>query len=260
MKLIIAFSFLILAGAVTAQELDSLKIAKMFGNDTGGMIIYSVSDSQTVKYNADRCAQRFLPASTFKIPNSLIAVETGIASDENFTIKWDGITRQIPEWNRDHTLASAMKYSVVPYYQEISRKVGRTAYEKYLVELKYGNQKVGNMLDRFWLDNSLKISLDEQMIFLKNFYNEKLPFSKRSIGIVKSILSSEKYDNSVLRFKTGTGEKEDETFVAWLVGYVETDSNTYLFVFNCGAKTFPEAKELRDNLPRQILKELRILR
>lgn len=245
---------------VSAQELDSVKMAQLFGNEVGGMIIYSMNDSRAVRYNPERCSQRFLPASTFKIPNSLIALETNIVTDENFVIKWDGITRQIEEWNQDHTLTSAMKYSVVPYYQEIARRVGRTSYDKYLAELRYGNQKVGDVLDRFWLDNSLKISLDEQIIFLKNFYNEELPFSKRSIKIVKSILTTEKYDNSILRFKTGTGQKEDESFVAWLVGYVETDSNTYLFAFNCDAKTFPEAKELRDNLPRQILKELKILR
>jgi beta-lactamase class D len=253
-------TFLISTAAVAQNhEYDSLMVSKMFDGHTGALVVFDMRNEKYFRYNQPRCSERFLPASTFKIPNSLIGLETGVITNENFVIKWDGVKRWNEEWNRDHTLATAIKYSVVPYYQELARRVGREKINKYLRAIGYGNQTIGKKIDMFWLDNSLKISADEQIAFLKRFYEYKLPFAKRSIDIVKKILPEEKYSNSLLKFKTGTGTKEDGTCIGWLVGYVEKKENVYLFAFNIEAETIEKVSGLRNNISRKILARLKIV-
>jgi beta-lactamase class D len=249
----------LLCVTLKAQVADSSTVAKYFNNHKGTIVVLNNSTGERFCYNAKRSAERFLPASTFKIPNSLIGLETGVIKDENFVIKWDGIERDNKEWNRNHTLATALKYSVVPYYQELARRVGRAKYEELLPKINYGNNTVGNAVDRFWLDNSLKISANEQIEFLKKFYEYKLPFSKRSVDIVKKIMSEEKYPNAILKFKTGTGNKENKDWIGWLVGYVEKDNNVYFFVFNVEGKEFQEVSTLRNEASRCILKLLKVI-
>jgi beta-lactamase class D len=252
-------SLLLFSISLQAQTWDTIKIAGMFGNHKGTMIVYDLEKDIYYRYNPERGRERFLPASTFKIPNSLIGLETGVLKDENHVIKWDRIKREVKEWNQDQTLTTALKYSVVPYYQEFARKVGRQRYEIYLHEMKYGNEKVGDRADTFWLDNSLKISAEEQIIFLKKFYREDYSFSKRAYEIVKRIMSEEKYGESTLKFKTGTGEKEDRIYLGWLVGYVLSSGKVYLYAFNIEAETFNEVAKLRNELPRKILVESNFL-
>jgi len=242
-----------------AQTWDSLKAAKLFGKNVGTIVIYDKAQERYYRYNQPRAAERFTPASTFKIPNSLFGLESGIITDENHLLKWDGVKRWRKEWNQDNTLASAIKYSVVCYYQELARQIGKVKTEKYLKDIGYGNCRVGEKVDYYWLDNSLKISAEEQIAFLKRFYDYKLPFSKRSVDIVKKIMPEEKYKKSVMKFKTGTGNKEDGTWIAWLVGYVEKKGNVYFFAFNIEAATFEKVDRLRNKISREVLKQSKIL-
>ncbi|HOI29154.1 MAG TPA: class D beta-lactamase [Melioribacteraceae bacterium] len=231
----------------------------LFEGHSGTMVVYDLNKDEYLTINGERAALRFTPASTFKIPNSLIGLETGIIKDENFIIAWDGNKRWNQEWNRDHTLGSAIKLSVVPYYQELARRVGKEKMERFLSLMDYGNKTIGERVDSFWLDGSLVISADEQIDFMKKFYNYKLPVSKRSVDIVKKIMSEEKYSASILKYKTGTGTKSSGEFIGWLVGYVEKGNEVFLFAFNVDAKTFDETMEIRTRLSRKILKELKIL-
>ena len=242
-----------------AQTWDSLKAAKLFGKNVGTIVIYDKAQERYYRYNQPRAAERFTPASTFKIPNSLFSLESGIITDENHLLKWDGVKRWRKEWNQDNTLASAIKYSVVWYYQELARQIGKVKTEKYLKDIGYGNCRVGEKVDYYWLDNSLKISAEEQIAFLKRFYDYKLPFSKRSVDIVKKIMPEEKYKKSVMKFKTGTGNKEDGTWIAWLVGYDEKKGNVYFFAFNIEAATFEKVDRLRNKISREVLKQSKIL-
>jgi len=259
MKKIICMIYVLLCFNTQAQTWDSLKAAKLFGKNVGTMVIYDKAKEKYYRYNQPRAAERFTPASTFKIPNSLFGLESGIITNETHLLKWDGVKRWREEWNHDNTLASAIKYSVVWYYQELARQVGREKSEKYLKDIGYGNCRIGEKVDYYWLDNSLKISAEEQIAFLKRFYDYKLPFSKRTVDIVKKIMLEEKYKNSVMRFKTGTGNKEDGTWIAWLVGYVERKGNVYFFAFNVEAPTFEKVDKLRNEISRKILKQTKIL-
>lgn len=205
MKYILIFFFVFIISNSIAQTVEFLEVDDLFKGYSGTMVIYDKNNNKYIKYNPERAAERFLPASTFKIPNSIFGLESGVIEDENFVIKWDGIERDIKEWNQDLDLTSAIKISCVPYYQELARRVGKDNLQEYLNKTDYGNKTIGNAIDLFWLDNTLRISADEQIQFLNKFYDYELPFSKRNIDIVKKIMSEEKYPSSILKFKTGTG-------------------------------------------------------
>ncbi len=259
MKRIFALSLILILTNSNAKNNDSVTIAKIFKNNNGTIVILDINAGKYICYNQKRSMERFLPASTFKIPNALIGLETAVIKDENFIISWDGVKREIEDWNKDLTLDEAIKVSAVPYFQELVRRVGRENYERFFNQFSYGNKNIGHEVDMFWLNNSLKISAVEQVQFLKEMYYYQLPFSKRSIDLVKKILPEERHKRSTMKFKTGMGEKENGIKIGWLIGYIEKESNVYLFAFNVESKEYSEVKKLRNELSRKILTELKIL-
>ena len=150
-----------------------------FGGFKGAFVLYDLNSNQYTRYNPERCAEPFIPASTFKIMNSLIGLDTGVIPDENYVIKWDGTQNVIPSWNQDHTLKTAIQNSVVWYYQELARRVGKEKMQYYVDAAHYGNQNISGQIDTFWLEGGLRISADEQVEFLKRLYKGDLPFSQR---------------------------------------------------------------------------------
>ena len=171
-------------------------------------------------YNKERCIQRFLPASTFKIFNSLVALETAVAPDDQLVIKWDSVVRDRPELNKDMDMREAFKVSSLPYFQEIARRIGPARMQHYLDTVKYGNMKMAGKIDEFWINNSLQISADEQTGFLKRLYFLELPFSERTQRIVKTMMLHEETPGYKLYYKTGTG-KIDNKYIYWIVGFSE---------------------------------------
>ena len=222
----------------------------------GSLVIYDLKTCKYVRHNPGRCKQRFTPASTFKIPNSLIGLETGVIKDENFIIKWDGVKREIPEWNQDHNLRSAFKYSVVPYYQELARRVGTEKMRYYVMKMHYGNEDISGGIDQFWLQGGLRISQEEQIEFLRKLYLNKLPFSEHSIAIVKNIMLREETAGSKLRAKTGWG-RQDSLDIGWFVGYVERSDNVYFFATNIESRQPSENfGQARIEITKKILEQL----
>ncbi|MDR3627124.1 MAG: class D beta-lactamase [Ignavibacteriaceae bacterium] len=247
----IKLTIVIIAASVISlhsQNADNNGFEKSLKEHNAALVIYDRNNNKSTLFDSLRCKKRFLPASTFKIPNALIGLETGVIPDSNYVIKWDGKPKPIKEWERDHTLKSAIYYSVVPYFRELARRVGREKMQYWLNKINYGNNTIGTQEDYFWLDNSLKISAVEQVQFLKKFYYGKLPFSQRSNDIVKNIMPEEDYKNAILKWKTGTGNNEGR-YIAWLVGYIEMKTNgkdnIYFFAFNADAETFNDAVENR---------------
>nr|AIA11823.1 ClassD_beta_lactamase [uncultured bacterium] len=227
---------------------------------TGCFVMYDLENSKFTDYNPDRCAQRFIPASTFKIFNSLVALETKAIPDENYVIKWDGVLRNVPAWNHDQTMTEAIKNSTVWYYQEVARKIGEERMQQWLNLVHYGNRQMGSTIDSFWLNGDLRISADEQIEFLKNLYTYQLPFSKRSMEIVKKILVRQDSLGYKLSFKTGLAI-QDTTAIGWNVGYIETKGNIYFFAMNIEApKPLPENFAIaRRMITERCLKELGVL-
>jgi len=172
-------------------------------------------------YNKDRCLERFTPASTFKILNSLIALETSVAPDEQLVIPWDSVVRPVAAWNKDMNMREAFAVSCVPYYQELARRIGAARMKMYIDTVKYGNAVMGPHVDSFWLDNTLRISADEQVGLVKQLYFGELKgFSERSQRIVRSLMLREDTPGYKIYYKTGWGMAEGRQ-ILWLVGFAE---------------------------------------
>ena len=234
---------------------DSSKVDGCFGlydNGSGQFTIYNLSRYKDSAY---------LPASTFKIVNSLVGIETGRIVNEKMVIKWDGIVRKhdngdtIKEWNKDLTMAEAFKVSCVPYYQEVARRIGKDTMQQWLDSLKYGNKKIGNRIDSFWLDNSLKITPDEQLGLVKKLYFGQLGFQKRTQEIVKKVMLQEDNANYKLYYKTGLGYKENGRSIGWVVGWIEENHHPYFFVLNLEGEPNAELRTIRKNILTGILKK-----
>jgi beta-lactamase class D len=207
------------------------ELEKYFEGFKGAFVLYDLNGNHYIRYNPERCAERFIPASTYKIMNSLIGLETGVIPDEKFVIKWDGTQYAIPAWNQDHTLKTAIENSVVWYYQELARRVGKERMQKFVNAVDYGNKDISEDIDTFWLEGGLRISANEQVAFLRRLYQNDLPFSARSVKIVKEILVLEKNDSYKLSGKTGSGQRLIP-HEGWFVGYLETKGNVYFFATN----------------------------
>lgn len=196
----------------------------------GSFSLYDERHDQYILYHQDQFVQAFIPASTFKICNSLIGLETGVIPDEHFVISWDSVTRN-PVWDKDHDLRTAFRNSTVWYYQELARRVGGERMKYWLEKANYANADTSGGIDQFWLTGGLRITPGQQIDFLKRLHDNKLPFSQRSMDIVKDIMIVRDTLDYVIRGKLGWGGQGDKD-IGWYVGYLETKDNVYYFA-NC---------------------------
>jgi len=231
--------------------------AEAFAGRTGCLVLAEGRDGPLSGWNADRAATAFLPASTYKIPHSLIALETGVVRDLEQVFPWDGVERFSPPWNQDHTLASALQFSVVPIYQGFAREIGEERMRRWVDRLEYGNRDISGGIDHFWLDGALRISALAQIEFLRRLEAESLPISERSQRLVKQILLAEEGDGYRLFAKTGTTIRVDQP-VAWWVGWVEREDARWFFSCNLEVATLAEA-QVRQTIVKKILRQEGIL-
>jgi len=193
----------------------------------GTIVISALNNDVKYIYNNQRAVKGYIPASTFKIINTLIALEEKVIKDENEIIKWDGKVRSYSSWNKDQTLQSAISVSCIWCYQKFAQEIGNDKYLTYLKNINYGNHKTGSKVTTFWLDGDIKISAIEQIEFLKKLYKNELPFKQRYIDITKKILTVEQTENYIIKAKTGFSGK-----IGWYVGYVETRNGVWFFALN----------------------------
>lgn len=210
--------FLFIAGCgVNKGKIDnSLKIYFDSAKVDGCFSMVDNSTGRVTVYNMKLDTQRILPGTTFDIVNSLIGIETGKIIDEKMAI------------NQGPDLDSAFRFSSLPYFREISRRIGKDTMRQWIDTLKYGNMNTGDSPDSFWLDNTLKISPDEQLGLVKKLYFDQLPFQKRSQQIVRDLMLQE--NNTQYKFSYKTGEGSDSHNIAWVVGWVEENKHVYFFV------------------------------
>jgi beta-lactamase class D len=197
----------------------------LFDNGQGSFTVYNLPRFSDSAYT---------PASTFKIINSLIGLETGVVLDSSTVFKWDSTLVGREECNKDMTMYDAFRLSCVPWYRQLARRVGKPAMQHWLDTLgyaqRYGKFTIGNNLDTFWLDNSAKITADEELGIVKRLYFDQLPFQQRSQRIVKSMMVWEKDANYTLSYKTGWGFRENGHPIGWIVGWIEENTHPYFFV------------------------------
>jgi beta-lactamase class D len=223
----------------------------------GTFVGYKVEDYLVIASDANRSGEAKLPASTFKIPNSLIALETGVVADPDKDVfKWDGVQRGIEAWNRDHTLRSAIAASAVPVYQEIARRIGAERMQKYLDLFEYGNRDIGGGIDQFWLTGDLRIDPVQQVDFIDRLRRGVLPVSKRSQELVRDILPVTKAGDTVIRAKSGLlGAETGKPSLGWMVGWAEKGSEATVFALNMDCVE-PRHVADRMNIARQCLADI----
>jgi len=207
----------------------------------------------TLVYDAERASRRFTPASTFKIPHSLFALDAGLLRDEFQVIPWDGVKRDIEAWNEDQTLRSAMRNSTVWVYELFARQLGDKREADYLQRIGYGNAAVGGG-QPFWVEGELAISAREQIAFLRRLYRNELPFSVEHQRLVKDVMVNEAGLDWILRAKTGWSGK-----IGWWVGWVEWPSGPVFFALNIDTPHRMADLAKRKDITRNILRSIKAL-
>jgi beta-lactamase class D len=240
-------------------EKDLKSIFDKYGID-GCFVLYNQTDNEYIKYNSNLCDTGYIPASTFKIPNSLIALEEGVVKDTNQIFNWDGHEWPNKSWNHDQTLKTAMKYSCIWVYFRIAEQIGIKKYQDYVDSFDYGNRNLTGPPTRFWLAGLFRISADQQIDFLKRFYNYELPkISRRTVDIVKDIIIIEQTNNYKFSGKTGGGMLTDTDYIMWLVGYLEKDNKPYFYAMNFKTNDYNRTSHARYDLTKDILRELKVI-
>lgn len=226
---------------------------------TGTFALYDPAQDQLTLVNPERAKTRMIPASTFKIANSLIALETGIVKDENEVLPYGGKPQHFKAWEKDMSLTQAFKISNVPVYQELARKIGLKNYTSWLQKLEYGNTRVGGDVTSFWLKGPLKISAIEQTQFIAKLANSQLPVSERTHKIVRKIAKVETKGLRTLYAKTGWTVAPTPQ-LGWYVGWVDGhdgDDGICSFALNIDIQTRKNVAK-RKTLARALLTELGI--
>jgi beta-lactamase class D len=245
----------------TAQDLNFARHFQELGVE-GSILIYDSNNNRVFQHNPSRNATPLLPGSTFKILNSLIALETGVISDEISVLTWDGIQRKQPAWNRDLNMKVAINLSAIWFYQVLARRIGYDRMKKWVTQVGYGNQNIGSKedIDKFWLRGDLRITPEQQVQFLRRLYKNDLPFSKRSLDLVKELIIIEKTPNYTIRAKTGWVGFDDgvKPQIGWLVGYLEKGKNVYFFATNVEIRREQDAAA-RMEITRRCFKDLAVL-
>ena len=226
--------------------------------------MYNNSTNQFTFYNKKRFTDSsYLPASTFKIVNSLIGLQTGVISSDSMIIKWDSIKRNVEAWNKDLSMYEAFRVSSVPYYQEVARRIGKEQMEFWMDSVNYGAGakdtifRINTAIDTFWLDNTLKITPDEELGLVKMLYFNQLPFFKAYQEKVRQAMLFENTTVYRLAYKTGWGKTENRNHLAWMVGWVEENNHPYFFVLNFESPdTNADIPAIRMNILKGILNQL----
>jgi beta-lactamase class D len=187
-------------------------------------------------------------------------LETGVASGPDFSLPWDGTRRSIESWNQDQTLRSAFATSCVWYYQALATRIGLERYQQIIPKIGYGNNDLTGGVTQFWLANSLTISPNEQVEFLRRLHERKLPFSDKTMDTVLEIMTISRAGQRVFRGKTGSAfdAKKNVPTLGWFIGSVTTPSGLYLFATRITGGENPSGITAR-KITESILSTLNIL-
>lgn len=244
---------------------EDVDLSALFDDIEGTFVLLDPQRHRMYRHNAGRASQRFLPASTFKLPHTIIAVETGVADGPLFALTRDPAVVPQPWWpdawraERVH-LHDALKHSVVWFYQALARRIGHERMQGYLRFYRYGNHDISGGIDRFWLSGGLRISAEEQGDFLRRVFDGELGVSPRAMHILDQALAIDVTPTYSMHGKTGWvgfGEQGGEQ-VGWLVGYVRRGDDVYLYALNIDIRT-PVDGARRIPIARSALRELGVI-
>jgi beta-lactamase class D len=246
--------------ANAASWKESAAVGKIFKDAgvNGTFVLYDVSAQKYVAYNKNRAETRFVPASTFKVPNTLIGLSVGAVKSVDEILPYKGSPNPLVKaWAKDMGLREAITLSNVPIYQELARRIGLERMRDSIVRMGYGNEKIGTTVDTFWLNGPLKISAAEQTQFLARLAQGVLPFPTDFQKSVREITLLEKGNGWELHGKTGW-ENAPGKGVGWWIGWVQKDGHIYAFALNIDIEKETDASK-RVELGKASLKALAIL-
>jgi beta-lactamase class D len=217
-----------LAGPTERTDLEA--VFRENGVD-GTFALYDVAGDHLTLVNRPRAEARLVPASTFKIVNTIIALDTAVVKDENENIPYGGKPQPFKQWEKDMSMREAIALSAIPIYQEIARRVGLARYHEWLARLDYGNGRTGEIVDTFWLDGPLETSAVEQARFVARLAQQKLDASLRAQAITRDIIRLESKAGRILYGKTGWRFSSTPN-LGWWTGWVERDGKIAAFSLN----------------------------
>ncbi|WP_273186509.1 OXA-1090 family carbapenem-hydrolyzing class D beta-lactamase [Hyphomonas adhaerens] len=207
------------------------------------LLVVRLEDGVTWSSGGARIDERFVAASTSKIPHTLIAIETGEVSGPDEWFEWDGQTRFLPAWNKSQTLVDAFRHSTVWIYQTITPRIGSEALHGWLAAFGYGNADTGAPEDvtTYWLKGPLSISVREQVAFLTRLVRHDLPLSARTYDLAVPVMLAETGEDWRLYAKTGWYSSDEAQDIGWSVGWLEQGGGaapgTYVFAFDMDIET-----------------------
>jgi len=225
---------LILTPSVVFSQFNSKKAALLDlssfeSNDYDfSMLVYDLEQNNYLYYNDSLINKNYTPASTFKIVNTIIGLENGIIDSANYLMKWDGIKRENTKWNADQTLNEAFRNSTLWYFQRLAKQIGQRKMQAGLELLNYGNKTIGDSIDQFWLDGTLKISMQDQVGFLTNIIKRKYKLKANTYDCLFQIMKYNLSYQYVVYCKSGWGQDNGQD-VAWLVGMLIKNGKQYAF-------------------------------
>jgi len=229
------------------------------------LVILADSDNKFTIINQQRAEQRFSPFSTFKIANSLIALDLGVVKNIQQPLTFNQKKYSIQTWwpkrwyKTPLSLTKAFKYSAVPIYQQIATEIGSTNMKSYVNNFAYGNQNINDHLDSFWLNEALQISAKEQVLFLQKIIHQQLGLKEKTYQQLKNIMLVEQTNNYKLYMKTGTGHINKNEVIGWYVGYVKNAQGIYYFALNMSANKFSDVTKARISITKHYLTQAGII-
>jgi beta-lactamase class D len=252
------------ASSLTLLEVKARPdLARVFEEERlqGGIALFDGASGELSASNPALAKRAFSPASTFKIAHTAIALELGVLDNPDSPMPWDGEYSSNPEWNRDHTLRTAMQVSCVPCYQRVARSIGSMRMQEWLERIDYGNHDASGKIDQFWLDGTLVITAVEQLDFLRRLDTAKLPFSARTLDNLREVIALDVGETHVLYGKTGlSGTPEGKDLVGWFVGFVTLEKRTvYFATIITGVAPDTDVKPQRRRVTERILRSLGLL-
>lgn len=224
---------------------------------TGTFAFFDVSAGRIVVVDSARAVRRLVPASTFKLANSLIALEVGAVADIDEVVPYGGEPQPFASWEHDMPLREAFPASNVPVYQNIARRIGLERMADWVTRLDYGNQVLGDVPDRFWLDGPLEISAVEQVHFIARLARGELPASVANQAAVRDLARVETTASYALFGKTGW-RFDASPQLGWWVGWVEREGKVYAFALNVDIERDEQVGQ-RVPLGRELLQRLGVL-
>lgn len=202
-------------------------------------------------FNAIRAATRLSPASTFKIPHTLFALDSGAIEDEFQIFEWDGVVRSYPPHNQDQNLRTAIRNSALWVFEIVAKEIGEPRAKNYLELISYGNADPSTDAGAYWVEGNLAVSAIEQVEFLQKLFYNELPFKLEHQLLLKDVMTVEASGEWILRAKTGYQGSH-----GWWVGWVDWPQGPVFFALNIDTPNGMADTFKRQAIAREVLRSL----